>query len=441
MFGVSKKDEGQKVDPPVGIAELVFCVLDEKFRVHHLFRSGRSEESHVGFFELLNNPAHRYDDGVLREAFLTRKPATMTFSYGEGARKHLYILPYERKWGKWRYACMQIEAELPNPDAVASVNACPMAEERMCLILADSSHTIRSVSSRIPEVFGYSSESLMGMSLSDIFTDSDLGMIESCSPDTNESIISGVFHCLDGSKREVEVKKYMSADNCTLYAICDVTRPQITEEVAQISMRERRRIGQDLHDSIGQLLTGISLLSRSLANALKWDSNSGEADAAQISELADAASNQIRQISRGLMPSEIVERGLFTSLRDLAQITTDSCGVECRAILDEELSVSDGAVETHLFRIAQEAVNNAVRHANASRIDIIVLEADGALQLEICDDGTWKEADDSVNGLGMKTMQYRSSVIGGRLKVGAAPQGGTNVVCRLEIEELLETKV
>ncbi|MBT8042109.1 MAG: sensor histidine kinase, partial [Pontiella sp.] len=250
-----------------------------------------------------------------------------------------------------------------------------------------------------------------------------------------------VLRCLDGSHRDVELLKYSAADHCMLYAVCDVTRPQLNEEIAQVSTRERRRIGQDLHDSIGQLLTGISLLSRSLANNLRRDGNPGEEDAAQISELADDASNQIRQISRGLMPADIVERGFFASLRDLARITTDSCGIQCEVRLDETVDFNDGAVETHLFRIAQEAVNNAVRHADASQIEIVFSVENGRPQLQICDDGTWKKAADHMSGIGMKTMHYRASVIGGNLTVGAVEEGGTHVVCRLEAEELFETKV
>jgi two-component system sensor kinase FixL len=156
--------------------------------------------------------------------------------------------------------------------------------------------------------------------------------------------------------------------------------------------------------------------------------------------LADEASNQIRQISRGLMPSEIVNQGLFESLRELARITKAACGIACQARLDESLKFPDAAVETHLYRIAQEAVNNSVRHAQASQIDIIVSEMNGLTQLEVVDDGSWEEPDETILGIGMRTMEYRASAIGGQLHVGAMKQGGTRMVCRLEIDESLATR-
>ena len=166
----------------------------------------------------------------------------------------------------------------------------------------------------------------------------------------------------------------------------------VLEEASQVGIRERRRIGQDLHDSIGQLLTGISLLSRSLANRLLRDGHAGEADAGQISELADTASNQIRQISRGLMPTEVVQKGLFESLRELARTTSETSGIHCEARIDESVAFADSAVETHLFRIAQEAVTNSIRHAGASRIGIRLALANGMPRMEVDDNGTWKES-------------------------------------------------
>ena len=437
MFGLSRtvaeKTEGP---PPAGIAELIFCILDEKHRLHHLLRFVDDGTPDSAYFRFLNEPDKVLDNSIVSEAIATRKPASVSLAYGDNFRKYLYILPYERKRGKWRFACLQLCRELAEQNETADSRSCSLSEDRFFLLLCDAGQQIRSTSSRIPEGFGYSPENLIGMNLSDVFSPTDLKIIESCSADTNESIQSCSCFCLDGSRRDVEVRKYSAPDKYALYAVCDVTAPQLMEELSQIAPRERRRIGQDLHDSIGQLLTGISLLSRSLANSLKRDDHAGELDAAQISALADDASNQIRKISRGLMPSEIVEKGLFDSLRELARTTTNSCGLLCVARIDETVKFADGAVETHLYRIAQEAVNNAVRHAGASRIDIVVTEANGLPRLEIADNGTWKEAETNMNGLGMRTMEYRASAIGAHLRAGAHEQGGTRVVCLLEAEDL-----
>jgi|GEM_PF-2729405 len=441
MFGRSKKTAlVHAPPPPAGISEIILCVFDEKQRVRYGFMSIAEQRPEPNAFQFLNHPELAFENGVLTEAVASHQPVSLALSYGCGLSKYLYVLPYERKRNSWRFVCMQITVDRPNPDAPASSSACNMADEQVFFLLADSRNMVYAASSTVPEALGYTAEMLKGMNLSDFFGPVDLGMINSCSPDTNQAILSCVFNGLDGSRRDVEVRKYSAIDGCTLYGICDVTRPQLQEEVATVSMRERRRIGQDLHDSIGQIVTGMSLLSRSLANGLQRDGHPGHQDAAQISELADDASNQIRQISRGLMPSDIVNRGLFAALHDLARLTQESSGITCEARLDESIRFGDGAVETHLYRIAQEAVNNAVRHSGATRIDIVVAQENGIPELLIQDNGRWQDTAESPGGIGMKTMEYRASVINGLLHIRGGEDGGTSVVCRMEVDELMETK-
>ena len=439
MFGFSSKVEHHRTahPPPTGITEMIFCVFDEKHRLLHHFSSGNERISGDNNPRFLNRPDHASEYTSFREAIETQQSTSFSVVYSNGNRKCLHVLPYEWKRGKSRYACLEISQTGNQETGDGLSRGCAFEPDRFCLLLADSGNTIRSVGSRVPGAFGYSRENLLGMNLSDLFSSVDMGIVESCSSDTNESILSCVFFSLDGSRRDVEIRKYSAPDHLTLYTISDMTPPQVTEEISQITTRERRRIGQDLHDSIGQMLTGISLLSRSLANSLKRAGDPGEVDALQISALADEASNQIRQISRGLMPSEIIQKGLFDSLRDLARSTTSSCGLVCVARLDETVEFADVAVENHLYRIAQEAVNNAVRHSGASKIEIVVARVNGAPRLEIVDNGTWKEPPGMLTGIGMKTMGYRASAIGAQLHAGAHPQGGSSVVCVLESDDLM----
>ena len=440
MFGITHY-ETIVSPPPAGVSTLVFCILDEKHKVHHHFRSSHPDEVADDVFQFLEDPACSAESTVLNDAFRTRTPVSLALSYGEGQRKYIYILPYERKRGKWRFACIQVTTAPPDPDSAEQPCVCALAEERVCLLLVDSRDAIRSVSSRVPEAFGYASDNLTGMNLQDLFTHTDVEGLKSCTADTNKSIMSCTFFCLDGSKRDVELKKFSAPEKYTLYGVSDVSPRHRMEEFAVVTARERRRIGQDLHDSLGQIVTGISLLSRSLSNDLREDGHEGGLDASQISELADEASNQIRQISRGLMPAEIVQQGLYEALRELARITTGACDIVCEARCDESLSFGDVAVETHLYRIAQEAVNNAIRHAGANRIDIVVSAGNGTQQLEVVDNGSWKEPVGNVDGIGLKTMEYRAAAIGGQLHVGSERQGGTKVSCRLKIDESMATRV
>ncbi len=438
MFGLSKKTAHKEAyPPPSGVAEIVFCVFDEKHRLLHRFSSNADEYYPTDQFQFLNDSEHAFDYCILREATDTGKPVSLSMGYGEGIRKCLYVLPYECKKQKMRFACLQVSRTGDSAEGCGAANGCILSPDRFFLLLAGPDGSVRSTSSSIPKAFGYAQNNLIGMNLNDLFSSIDLEIITSSAADTADPILSCVFFCPDGARRDVEIRKYSAPDHFTLYAISDTTPAQFAEELSQVTTRERRRIGQDLHDSLGQLLTGISLLSRSLANSLKLLGNGGDTDALQISALADDASNQIRQISRGLMPSEIVQKGLFESLRELADTTTSSCGVPCVASLDVSVELADRAVETHLYRIAQEAVNNAVRHAEASRIDIMIARINGVPRLEIRDDGTWKGNLENRNGIGMRTMQYRASAIGGHLKVGALPEGGSRVACVLETEDVL----
>lgn len=129
------------------------------------------------------------------------------------------------------------------------------------------------------------------------------------------------------------------------------------------------------------------------------------------------------------------------ALRDLAQTTVMSCGVACETRLDEAIGFSDGAVETHLFRIAQEAVNNAIRHAGASRIEISLSRHGNQTILKVIDDGTWQGRPRNLNGMGMRTMEYRATAIGGCLEIGALEQGGSCVACTLGMDDPMGTNM
>jgi signal transduction histidine kinase len=428
MFGVLNRVEEAVVSPaPVdGAAELALCVFDEKRRLLH--HSSGMDASDRNLFKFLNVP---------EDAFEMHVPTSVVLLCGAGERKYLDVLPYENHRGAWRFVCLQTSLNSA-PAGVFCDNSVP--EERVCLVVVDKRQIIRSVGTRVPESFRSFSGSLAGMPLADLFTAENMRAIDESAADTNELIQNCVFHCPDGSRRDVEVRKMTVPEGFMLYGIYDVSPLQLSEDPGEVGTRERRRIGLELHDSIGQLMTGISLLSRSLANELKLEENAGSDDAIQVSELADEASDQIRRISRGLMPSDIVRRGLRDALCELARTTTDCCGVECIARVDEGISFADGAVETHLYRIAQEAVNNAVRHAGAGRIEIVMSIENDQVLLAVSDDGVWKRPPPSQVGIGLKTMEYRASVIGGQLWIGAKDQGGTRVVCRLKAEDAFATR-
>jgi two-component system CheB/CheR fusion protein len=227
----------------------------------------------------------------------------------------------------------------------------------------------------------------------------------------------------------------MDGSSVALTIGLDVTeRKTLEKQVIDASDIERRSIGRDLHDSLGQELTGLSLLMESLIRGLAEQAPQKTALGRQILKLVRQCVSQVRGMSKGLDPISLRGGGLASGLRDLAEDIHKQSGVECKLRCDDGVSVQDEAVATHLYRIAQEAVNNAVKHAEADHIEIDLAQDDAGIRLTICDDGKGLPGGqgDPDNGMGMRTMRYRASVSGGTLDITAGENGkngGTKVTC------------
>ena len=218
--------------------------------------------------------------------------------------------------------------------------------------------------------------------------------------------------------------------------ITDLKRAE--EEVLQISERERRRIGQDLHDGLGQHLTGIAFLSKSLQQRLAQKAaNNGVAtieeseEATRVYDLVQQAVVQTRTLARGLHPVEPSSTGLTTALGELASSTNSYSKIQCQFVCSHTVPISDNIVATHLYRIAQEAVNNALKHAKPRHIRISLgCDSDNQLRLTVEDDGTgMTKCPITGAGLGLRIMRYRAKMIDGILTVGDGSKGGTAVSC------------
>ncbi len=216
----------------------------------------------------------------------------------------------------------------------------------------------------------------------------------------------------------------------------DVTEQKMLErQVLQIGEAERQRIGRDLHDTVGQNLTGAAFLCSALAEKLQ-DRHPGEAaDAAKIEGLLKEAIGQTRSISHGLALIRTDEHGLATAIQELAARTAEIFKIGCSAECDDGARVGDPAVATHLYRIADEAVNNALKHSQARHIWIRLSSDAGSVRLSVRDDGVGvPDGFDDEKGIGLRTMQHRSDMIGATFRVAAAPGGGTIVECALHPE-------
>lgn len=210
----------------------------------------------------------------------------------------------------------------------------------------------------------------------------------------------------------------------------------LQREIAESTAQEQQRIGQELHDNVGQQLTGIGLLARSLQRKLESAGSSAATSAAELVENIGIAQGQLRKLIRGVMPVEIDANGLMAALDDLAKTTADVSDVACRFDCLAPVSIGGSMTTTHLYHIAREAVNNAVRHAGAEEIHIRLEEINGAVMVQVWDNGRgFEEESTKADSMGLRIMRHRASVIGAFLDVRGGDEGGTVVTCTLRVNE------
>lgn len=209
----------------------------------------------------------------------------------------------------------------------------------------------------------------------------------------------------------------------------DVAHRELMErKVLDISERERRRIGQDLHDGICQQLTGISLLSRGLQHRL--DGEAAE-EAGRVVQLINECIDQTRKVTRGLHPVSDEPSGLQFALMDLARGVASMSKIKCSLDCPDPVPVPDQDAATNLFRIAQEAVQNALRHAQAAAITIGLKADEREIVLSVRDDGRGLPQERIGRGLGLEIMSYRAHSLGARFEITAGKPSGTVVTCTL----------
>ncbi len=207
---------------------------------------------------------------------------------------------------------------------------------------------------------------------------------------------------------------------------------RLEREVLATTDGERRRIGHDLHDSLGQRLTAASMTTNALIAALKLDAPALTARGEEIGRQLRDAIAEARSLSHGLAPVALQDDGLMAALGALAENTSRGDTVRCVLECAAQLRVPDAEVAGHLYHIAQEGVNNAMKHAGASEIRIGLERREGTLLLEIDDDGEgFDETTTPAKGIGLRVMRYRAKLMGGSLDIGPAPAGGTRISCTI----------
>ena len=290
---------------------------------------------------------------------------------------------------------------------------------------------------------GWSKEELQARPFLDFVHPEDrevtLAEVEKLAQGAETSLFENRYLHRDGSYRWLQWNASPAPGKRRICALArDVTRRRrLQTEILEVADQEKERLGQDLHDGLCQTLAGIAALSSSLSRKLDGGSRPSEsAQAAEITQLLNEAIGQARDMARGLVPRGVGKQGLPGALEALVFGVQKQLGVACTVEGDRTLGGINDEVQAHLFRIAQEAVNNAVSHGRARRVQIDLGVRDGRGLLSIRDDGVGLPRDmKDQEGIGMHTMAYRARLVGGSLALRRRAGRGLAVECLFPLAE------
>jgi signal transduction histidine kinase len=207
----------------------------------------------------------------------------------------------------------------------------------------------------------------------------------------------------------------------------------LERDIVNVSEREQRRIGQDIHDGLCQVLAGIGCAAAMLKDELHAKSLPEAEVAEQIEAYIQEAATEARDLARGIFPVLQDPSGLESALEELAALTSRLHQRQVDVHFEDNITIANPDVSMHLYRIAQEAVGNALKHADAQNVRITVDKVDGILRLMVLDDGPGVSSAvfASSTGMGLRTMKYRAGLIGADFQIGRGPHGGTLVTCEM----------
>jgi PAS domain S-box-containing protein len=223
-----------------------------------------------------------------------------------------------------------------------------------------------------------------------------------------------------------------------LAVLNDVTeRKQLEHEIIAIANREQQRIGNDLHDGLGQDLTGIALMLKGVAAQLCKEGSAARRDVEEVIGLVNNAIENTRTLARGLSPLGTGRGSLGAAIQTLAARINERFGVqvECDLDFEEPLRLSETAA-AHVYRIVQESLTNVVRHSGGTEVSIGLKTSDSELHLRIDDNGHGfgQTPPDRPEGLGLKIMRYRAQMLGGDLHIDSSTNGGASVRCSCPLD-------
>ena len=312
------------------------------------------------------------------------------------------------------------------------------------IITIDQRGSIESINPSACHLFGYAREEVVGqnvkMLMPEPYRSHHDGYLEAYLR-TGQARIIGIGREVVGRRKDqttfpldLSVSEFQVAGRRMFTGVVrDITdRRRLEREILEAAAQEQQRIGRDLHDGLCQELTGISFAMEVLGQKLAGRSAPETASIRKVAELVDQSISHARSLAHGLQPVTLEASGLALALQELAAKTENLFHLPCLFMSDGTVLVHDNVIATHVFRIAQEAISNAVKHGKAQTI-LLDLSAQGNdLRLSVTDDGVGlgnRSADGK--GIGLQTMVYRARVVGGTLDVRAGERGGTVVICTI----------
>jgi signal transduction histidine kinase len=239
---------------------------------------------------------------------------------------------------------------------------------------------------------------------------------------TEGIVVSGLCQTLNSARRRAERNESEARG--------------LQKELLEITDTEQRRIGHDLHDGLGQHLTGIAFMSKLMEQRLAAKAIPETEDARKIAGLVNKAIGWTRDLARGLAPVDLdQEEGLSSALKQLTESSGELYGSPCRFEVTGETHFRNPSVAIHLYRIAQEALNNAIKHAHSRNVVVRLKGGSGEIGISVEDDGKgFDPLSVQTGGMGLRIMRYRAKMINGKLDVRTRHGGGTVVACSYAIQ-------
>jgi PAS domain S-box-containing protein len=338
-------------------------------------------------------------------------------------------------------ACIEVDSRR-RAEQLLRTQAIILETMREGVVLAGRNGRIEFTNPAFDRMFGRRSDELLGTSIMDLLNAKQ--KVQS-PPPAAEGLLAQYngrsprrdmqFRRTDGSQfagEALSAQIELSGENKILVVVQDVSeRKQLESEIIEIANRERRRLAGDLHDGLGQELTGISLMLRSLAKRTAVTVPNSAPELNEIIALVNHAIQSTRKMALGISPVTLQRGGLLSALETLTGWSRDSYGIDVRLRLMVRWPLLiDESTATHLYLIAQEAINNAAKHGRARSVAVALRINRTLVYLSITDDGVgMTEAAPRGAGMGLKIMQYRSTMIGGAVRFESPAAGGTRIRC------------